>query len=374
MPDNAASARRPDLANLPHEEQDLGTTGATGASQPSVTGRLPVSWTTARAYALALTLFALAGGPHLAGALVAFLQLSGAEVPGAGPRLEEIGRLVGLAGAAAWLLGLILTRPRPHGTGWPLRKVTVLVGSLAVIMADEAGEFTADRASTQIAGHLTELVVWLWLCVEVTARCGITLQRLDLARPVRLFRKRTKAERAQRALGDLVFFAHAAAICAAVFLMGVLARLPGPLLKGDQATAAGVPDLGPHLAHALWSATVEEVLATAVVVAVLTAARRPLWEILLITALMRALPHLYLGLWPTVAVLPLGITAGWLYHRYRRVIPLVLAHATYNVVNILFGMPPLLGVCVIMLAGAGWSWLETRTVPPRSRSRPKPRS
>ncbi|MFF3710248.1 CPBP family intramembrane glutamic endopeptidase [Streptomyces phaeochromogenes] len=368
MPDNAAPARQPDLANLPHEEQDL---GATGASQPSVTGRLPASWTTARAYALALTLFALAGGPHLAGALVAFLQLSGAEVPGAAPRFEEIGRLVGLAGAAAWLLGLILTRPRPQGTGWPLRKVTVLVGSLAVIVADEAGEFTADRASTQIAGHLTELVVWLWLCVEVTARCGITLQRLNLARPVRLFRKRTKAERAQRVLGDLVFFAQAAAICAAVFLMGVLSRLPGPVLKGDQATAAGVPDLGPHLAHALWSATVEEVLATAVIVAVLTAARRPLWEVLLVTALMRALPHLYLGLWPTVAVLPLGITAGWLYHRYRRVIPLVLAHATYNVVNILFGMPPLLGVCVIMLAGVGWSWLETRTTPVAKRTRSK---
>ncbi|MFF5010780.1 CPBP family intramembrane glutamic endopeptidase [Streptomyces phaeochromogenes] len=373
MPDNTAPARRPDLADLAHEEQDAGATGAhttDSTSQSSITGRPPVSWSAARAYVLVLTLFALAGGPHLVGAVAAVVQQSGAQVPVEVLRVEEMGRLIGLAGAAVWLPGLILTRPRPHGMERLLRQLTVLVGALAVIVADEAGEFTADRTSTQIAGHLAELVVWVWLCVEVTARCGITLQRLNLARPVRLFRKRTKAKRAQKAQGELVFYAHSAAICASVFLMGILARLPGPVLKGDQATAAGVPDLGPHLAHALWSATVEEVLATAVVVAVLTAARRPLWEVLLVTALMRALPHLYLGLWPALAVLPLGITAGWLYHRYRQVIPLILAHATYNVVNILFGMPPLLGVSVIMLAGVGWSWLETRTVPPRSRSRP----
>ncbi|WP_405958518.1 CPBP family intramembrane glutamic endopeptidase [Streptomyces phaeochromogenes] len=375
MPDNTAPARQPDLADLAHEEQDAGATGAhttDSTSQSPITGRPPVSWSAARAYVLVLTLFALAGGPHLAGAVAAVVQQSGAEVPIEVLRVEEIGRLVGLAGAALWLLGLILTRPRPQGTGRPWGQVMELAYVLAVIVADEAGEFTA-HGSTQIAGHLAELVVWVWLCVEVTARCGITLQRLNLARPDRLVRKRTKAERAQKAQGELVFYAHAAAICASVFLMGVLARLPGPVLKGDQATAAGVPDLGPHLAHALWSATVEEVLATAVAVAVLTAARRPLWEVLLVTASMRALPHLYLGLWPALSVLPLGITAGWLYHRYRRVIPLVLAHATYNVVNILFGMPPLLGVCVIMLAGVGWSWLETRTVPPRSRSRPEPR-
>ncbi|MFD3314741.1 CPBP family intramembrane glutamic endopeptidase [Streptomyces sp. NPDC058656] len=368
MPDNATPVRRPGLDDLPREEQD---SSSTGASQTSVPGRLPVSWSAARAYVLVLTLFALAGGPHLVGAVAAVVQQSGAEVPVEVLRVEEIGRLVGLAGAGIWLLGLILTRTRPQGTGRPWGQVMELAYVLAVIVADEAGEFTADRTSTQIAGHLAELVVWVWLCVEVTARCGITLQRLNLARPVRLFRKRTKAERAQKAQGELVFYAHAAAICAAMFLMGVLARLPGPVLKGDQATAAGVPDLGPHLAHALWSATVEEVLATAVVVAVLTAARRPLWEVLLVTALMRALPHLYLGLWPALAVLPLGITAGWLYHRYRRVIPLILAHATYNVVNILFGMPPLLGVFVIMLAGVGWSWLETRTTPVAKRTRSK---
>ncbi|MEW2401360.1 CPBP family intramembrane glutamic endopeptidase [Streptomyces sp. NPDC046862] len=310
-----------------------------------------------------VALFALAGGPHLAGAAVSVVQLSGRDLPVEATRIEEVGRLVGLAGAAAWLLGLILFQPRREGGGQRWRQVTVLVGALTVIVADEHGEFSPDGSSTQIAGHLTELVIWVWLCVQVTGRYGVTLQLLDRDRPVRLFRKRTTAERARNAQGELVFFAHAAAICAAVFLMGVLAQLPGPALEGDQATAAGVSSLGPHLVHAVWSVTVEEVLATAVVVAVLTAARRPLWETLAVAALMRALPHGYLGLWPALALVPLGVTAGFLYHRYGRVIPLVLAHATYNVVNILFGMPHLLVVSGLMLAGAVWAWTEVRQAP-----------
>ncbi|MFE0357531.1 CPBP family intramembrane glutamic endopeptidase [Streptomyces nigra] len=158
----------------------------------------------------------------------------------------------------------------------------------------------------------------------------------------------------------MVFYAYAAAVCAAVLLLGVLQQLPGPSMEGDQAAAAGVPDLGPHLVHGIWSACVEELLATAVVVAVLTAARRPLWECLVVAALMRTLPHAYLGLWPMLAMLPLGITAGWLYHRYRRVIPLVLAHAAYNTLNSVFGIP-LLPVLALSLAAALWAWRETRT-------------
>ncbi|MFI9755794.1 lysostaphin resistance A-like protein [Streptomyces collinus] len=323
---------------------------------------------------MVLTLLALAVGPHLAGAVVDVVRLSGGSVPDEARRIEDAGRLVGLAGAAVWLLWLILTEAGPAGrqfvfrrgraesAGWPWRQVAAFVGALAVIAADENGEF-ASGVSTQIAGHLAELVIWVWLCALAAARCGVTLEHLRLASPKKLFGKRTQAESVGKAQRNLVFFGHAAAICAAVFLMGLVKVLPGPVLEGNQAAAAGVPDRGPLLAHAVWSATVEEVLVTAVVVAVLTAARRPLWEALTVAALMRALPHLYLGLWPALALVPLGVTAGWLYHRYRRVIPLVLAHATYNVVNILFTMPPLPLLCAVMLAGAGLSWLDAREAP-----------
>ncbi|MGW0827103.1 hypothetical protein [Streptomyces sp. NPDC002845] len=55
-----------------------------------------------------------------------------------------------------------------------------------------------------------------------------------------------------------------------------------------------------------------------------------------------------------------SVTAGWLYHRYRRVIPLALAHASYNTLNSLFGVP-LLPVLALTLAAAVWAWRETRT-------------
>nr|WP_024126519.1 CPBP family intramembrane glutamic endopeptidase [Streptomyces sp. FR1]AHE39138.1 Putative CAAX amino terminal protease family protein [Streptomyces sp. FR1] len=281
------------------------------------------------------------------------------DVPVSALRVEEIGRLAGLAGAALWLLWLITTRPRPDGTETWWRRVVPLVGALTVIAADEAGEFTANNSSTQMAGHLAELVIWVWLCVEIAARWGLSFPFVILSRPTQLFRRRSKVERAARAKGEMVFFAYAAAVCAAVLLVDVLKRLPGPVLEGDQATAAGVPDLGPLLVHGIWSAFVEELLATAVVVAVLTAARRPLWEGLVVAALMRTLPHAYLGLWPMFAMLPLGIAAGWLYHRYRRVIPLILAHATFNTFNALFGVP-LLPVLALMLTAAIWAWWETR--------------
>ncbi|MDX3064741.1 MULTISPECIES: CPBP family intramembrane glutamic endopeptidase [Streptomyces] len=306
-----------------------------------------------------LTLYAFAAGPHLAGAVLAAAELYDVDVPVAALRVEEIGRLAGLAGAAIWLWWLIITRPRPDGMEHWWRRAVPLVGALTVIAADEAGEFTANGTSTQVAGHLSELVIWIWLCVEVTARWGLSIQHLRLTGPKQLFRKRTKAERATRVQGEMVFFAYAAAVCAAVLLLDVLKRLPGPVLEGDQAAAAGVPDLGPLLVHGIWSAFVEELLATAVVVAVLTAARRPLWEGLVVAALMRTLPHAYLGLWPMFAMLPLGIAAGWLYHRYRRVIPLILAHATYNTLNALFGVP-LLPAVALMLTAAIWAWWETR--------------
>ncbi|MER5210948.1 CPBP family intramembrane glutamic endopeptidase [Streptomyces sp. NPDC002838] len=331
-----------------------------GHSQLPISGRPPTSWGAAHGYAAVLSLYAFAAGPHLVGAVLAAVELYDVDVPVAALRVEEIGRLAGLAGAAIWLLWLIVTRPRPDGTGHWWRRVVPLVGALTVIAADEAGEFTADGTSTQIAGHLSELVIWVWLCVEVAARWGLSIQRLKLTGPTRLFRKRTKVERATRAQGEMVFYAYAAAVCAAVLLLSVLQRLPGPVMEGDQAAAAGVPDLGPLLAHGIWSACVEELLATAVVVAILTAARRPLWECLVVAALMRTLPHAYLGLWPMLAMLPLGITAGWLYHRYRRVIPLALAHASFNVLNSLFGVP-LLPVLALALAAAFWAWRETRT-------------
>ncbi|NBM14923.1 hypothetical protein [Streptomyces sp. GC420] len=125
-------------------------------SQLLISGQRPSSWRAAHGYAAVLTLYAFAAGPHLAGAVLAAAELYDVDVPVAALRVEEIGRLAGLAGAAVWLWWLIITRPQPDKMEHWWRRAVPLVGALTVITADEAGEFTANGTSTQIAGHLSE--------------------------------------------------------------------------------------------------------------------------------------------------------------------------------------------------------------------------
>ncbi|MFD5317550.1 type II CAAX prenyl endopeptidase Rce1 family protein [Streptomyces sp. NPDC127098] len=80
-----------------------------------------------------------------------------------------------------------------------------------------------------------------------------------------------------------------------------------------------------------WTSVVEELLLCAVVVTLLAAARRPVWEWLLVAAVLRLMPHLYLGL-SALDTLLLGAGAAWLFYRYRDVLALIAGHFTYNTV------------------------------------------
>lgn len=51
------------------------------------------------------------------------------------------------------------------------------------------------------------------------------------------------------------------------------------------------------------------------------------WPVLLASALLRGSYHLYQGLGPFVGNVLMGLVFGWLYLRYKRVMPLVIAHA-----------------------------------------------
>lgn len=50
------------------------------------------------------------------------------------------------------------------------------------------------------------------------------------------------------------------------------------------------------------------------------------WTIILSTALLRGTYHLYQGFGSFIGNLAMGILFGWLYTRYRRLLPLVMAH------------------------------------------------
>ncbi|WP_165956041.1 CPBP family intramembrane glutamic endopeptidase [Streptomyces hainanensis] len=94
---------------------------------------------------------------------------------------------------------------------------------------------------------------------------------------------------------------------------------------------SGPGNLFEEVARYAWTSVVEELLLTAVVVTLLVAARRPAWEWLLVAAVLRFLPHLYLGL-SGMDTLLLGAGAAWIFYRYRDVLPLIVAHFLYNTV------------------------------------------
>ncbi|MDP5228291.1 MULTISPECIES: CPBP family intramembrane glutamic endopeptidase [Arthrobacter] len=58
--------------------------------------------------------------------------------------------------------------------------------------------------------------------------------------------------------------------------------------------------------------------------------RSPLW-IVLASALLRGSYHLYQGVGPFVGNVVMGLVFGWVYLKWRRVMPLVVAHALLDV-------------------------------------------
>ncbi|MFE9287822.1 CPBP family glutamic-type intramembrane protease [Streptomyces olivaceus] len=298
-----------------------------GTTLPGADHETATRRTTLRAYLTVLTLYGLVASSPLIGALRAFAQLNGTSVPDWTRTVQGTFWLASLISASLWLAWLIHTHPNRVG------RLVLLIGIGCMIAADDAGLLSPSRTSTHIAGRLCEIVLWVWLCMEITARRGLTLQTLSMQHPFRPLSKRCEAERRRCIEWHYVFCRHVLALLAGGILAFLTTLLPGPALHADQqGAAAGVPDFWPGLVQGIWSATVEELLLTAVVVTVLKAARRPLWEIVAVVAVMRALPHAYLGLGPVLAGLLPAAAAAWLYHRHQQVVPLLAAHTAYNTI------------------------------------------
>ncbi len=56
------------------------------------------------------------------------------------------------------------------------------------------------------------------------------------------------------------------------------------------------------------------------------------WTIILSTAALRGAYHAYQGFGPIVGNIAMGVVFGWAYHRWGRVMPLVLAHVLIDVI------------------------------------------
>ena len=70
----------------------------------------------------------------------------------------------------------------------------------------------------------------------------------------------------------------------------------------------------------------EEVLAVGYLFARLRDLGWGTWQIILTSALLRGTYHLYQGFGGFIGNLAMGIVFGWLYHRFGRLLPLIVAH------------------------------------------------
>ncbi|MFJ4570620.1 CPBP family intramembrane glutamic endopeptidase [Streptomyces sp. NPDC088846] len=193
----------------------------------------------------------------------------------------------------------------------------------------------------QIIAHLAQLVLFSCLAIALCRHHGVM--------PPRTERPQVSISRAQPVVATAAY--ALLLYWLANPLYQILTQIGGPVQRTDLTTASAYSGLAGFITQIIWSGTIEELVVTAAVVALL-AVRRPLWECLLVSALMRAIPHLYFGL-PALAMVALGISCAALYYRYRRVLPLVITHIAYNLITLI---PPYtdtaLTVALALLLGA----------------------
>lgn len=72
------------------------------------------------------------------------------------------------------------------------------------------------------------------------------------------------------------------------------------------------------------------------------------WTIIVSAALLRGTYHLYQGFGSFIGNVAMGLLFGWLYTKYKRLLPLVIAHFLLDAA-VFIGYP---------LAAATWSWLS----------------
>lgn len=175
------------------------------------------------------------------------------------------------------------------------------------------------RQGLRIAFALAPVgLVWYFL-----ARSGEGLRALglDLRQPVR----------------DLVRGAGLAALVGAVGLVGyLLAHAAGINLT---VVPAALPDewwRSPVLvAAAVENALLEEVVVVGFLIRRLTQLGWGSTATIATSALVRGSYHLYQGVGGLLGNLAMGVLFGWLFHRWGRVMPLVVAHALIDVVAFL---------------------------------------
>ncbi|WP_406126901.1 hypothetical protein [Streptomyces sp. NBC_00989] len=271
-----------------------------------------------------------------------------------------------------WLCWLVFART-------PLSRVTPrqrLLQRGAAVLAGAAGMYATAPFPiplAQVVGSAVFGCVLAWLALEV---CRAHRVSLRIALP------RTAVER----LRDWEITQLVLAVCIAggalSFLLLHLIRWTGagvPVMKGGQMATLGVDNIGTLAIGLVSTVALEDVVIVAATIALLTAVRRPAWQIYTLVCVPEVLLHAYLGL-PAIGMLVFAAGRVWLYRRYGRLLPFMAAHFTFDLVGgglmLMQGLPfwyrPALGLLFSLLVSWFESLLEKAAKPARPDAQPQP--
>ncbi|MFF5307617.1 hypothetical protein ACFY5F_50595 [Streptomyces sp. NPDC013161] len=255
-----------------------------------------------------------------------------------------------------WLCWLVFART-------PLSQVTPrqrLLQRGAAALAAAAGMYATAPfpiALAQVVGNAVFSCVLAWLALEVCRAHRVTLR---VALP------RTAVERLRDWEITKLVLTVCIAGCALSFLLLHLIRWTGagvPVMKGGQMATVGVDNIGTLAIALVSTVALEDVVIVAATTALLTAVRRPAWQIYTLVCVPEVLLHAYLGL-PAIGMLLFAAGRVWLYRQYGRLLPFMAAHFTFDLVGggimLIQGLPfwyrPALGLLFSLLV----SWIGTR--------------
>lgn len=254
----------------------------------------------------------------------------------------DTARVVPVWGAAAWLLHLMMReavdqpghRPTPAGA----RGCSVLIAAAALVLNSVTDPGTGAWAWRNLA----VAALFVALTLAVAREHGISPARLGICPPG----ARTLHGRAQ-----------ALAVGAGTALAGSLSgwlfqHLPTFLPAGggagsSQAEFLGWTSYGVKFANVLYTGVVEDLVMVGALVALLGAARRPVWQMYALSISIEIGMHLYLGA-PAVGIIPVAAASLALYRHTGRLTAIVLGHIAYDLLTDL----PLTGWALGALLGA----------------------
>ncbi|WP_159393682.1 CPBP family glutamic-type intramembrane protease [Streptomyces albus] len=259
-----------------------------------------------------------------------------------------------MAGTTLWLVRLL--DPPRRGSEEKARR-RVLAADLAAALAILAGlGLLVPALHAAAIGMALHSGLVVWLAIVLVARSGV--------RPSAFGLPTTWRPRAPRPVSVLITLTALGVFVLESWLAAILATLPGP--QGGQPPAEGWTEL----VDSARSAPIEELVVTAAAIMLLARAGVRPATCVLISVLMRTVPHIYLG-WQALAVLPLGLALAALYLRYRRVMPLIAAHAAWNTIQFAPGWETAAVPLMVLLAFAGVGTAAALALrQPRSDDRP----